>query len=141
MKQGILLLAAAMMAFGEEAIRPGASVYVNPMDGFGGHVYMALRVASVPLLVTNQRNLAEYELAGNEEKPAGRKFGFPKAGKGIVVMRLQKVKTGEVLYTTNVRTDKASGGPWHAAKAFALDLEVAVRSGRVAKSTATAGLE
>ena len=54
--------------------------------------------------------------------------------RNIVMIQLQKVRTGEVLFRTNLGTGKANGGRWMAAQSFAREFEIAVRSGRAQKS-------
>jgi hypothetical protein len=144
MKQSLLFLAAALVLCGQEAVHFGAKVYIHPMDGFGSYVYNAFRVKGVPVELVGRREAAEYELTGNEEREATAHKGMLRipflpsgGGRKVAVLRLQKVKTGEVLFTKTYGTDEANNGRRGGADACATDLEQKIRQQGVRRAVTT----
>jgi len=133
MKLFLLFLAAVLVLCGQQPLPFGAKVYIHPMDGFGSYVYNAFRMRGVPVDLVARRESAEYELSGNEEREETAKKGkhipFLPAGGGrkVAVLRLQKVTTGEILFTKTYPTDEANKGRRGGADACATDLEQKIR--------------
>src|SRR6187551_2816380 len=144
MKQILLFLVAAFVMFGQEPLRFGAKVYIHPMDGFGSYLYNAFRVKGVPVDLVERREAAEYELSGSEEREEVTKkrkhipFLPTGGGRKVAVLRLQKVTTGEVLFTKTYPTDEANHGRRGGADACATDLELKIRKEGVRRAPAAA---
>lgn len=140
MKQSLLFLAAALVLCGQEAIPFGAKIYIHPMDGFGTYLFNAFRVKDVPVNLVGRRESAEFELTGNEEREGavqkGLRIPYLRQGGGrkVAVLRLQKVATGEVLFTKTYGTDDASNGRRGGAEACASDLEMKIRQAGVRRT-------
>ena len=130
----LLLAAAGICLSASEPILYGTRIYVHPMDGLGSYIYNAFRVKGVPVELVGRREAAELELTGNEETEDGvrkRRFRLPIWPNGdekrVAVLRLQKVTTGEVLFTKTYSTSENNNGRRGGAEACAADLELRIR--------------
>jgi len=130
----LLLAAAGISLSAAEPILYGTRIYVHPMDGFGSYLYNAFRVKGVPVELVSRREAAELELTGNEEAEEGskkKKLRLPFWPDGnenrVAILRLQKVTTGEVLFTKTYSTSENNNGRRGGAEACAADLELKIR--------------
>lgn len=56
----------------DKSIPRNSKVYIHPMDGFEVYLMAALRKKNVPLVIVNDRELADFEIMGvSETKKAG----------------------------------------------------------------------
>lgn len=142
MKQSLLFLGAVLTVSGEAMVAPGAKIFVEPMDGFGAYVQTAFRVRGVPAKVVARRELAEFEVIGNEALQRATRprmyFRLPGGGPNVVVLRLRNVKTGEVVLENTYATDKAHRGRRGGAEAFANEVEEKIRQQLAERKAASA---
>jgi hypothetical protein len=145
MKLTLLSIGFGLALAAQAPVPRGARVYLHPIYGFGDYVHSAFREKGVPMDMVGQRARAEFELTGNgerEDAPRRRPKFLPVTllrGREVINLRLQRVATGEVVFSQTHEISKATGGRRAAALAFAGALDEWIRRSVATPGTATAG--
>ena len=114
-------------AAGTSTIPPGSKVFVAPMAGFETYLIAALDKKKVPLLVVNDKSLADFEINGASES---QKAGWAKiAFTGSIhsseeaSINVSNLKTGAIAFAYAVSKGNSVHGKQSAAEACAKHLK------------------
>lgn len=128
MAHKVIVFAAALLigstaTAASNAVQPGARVYVRDINGLGPYLTAALARKSVPLVVTNDRGKADFEIDGisESERSGWSKMMFTGSAQSreeasIIVTDL---RTGDVVFAYTVNKENAIRGRQSAAEAVA----------------------
>jgi hypothetical protein len=129
-----VLAAAAVLfcnpMFAAEKIVANSTVYIEPMDGFGGDLQAAFLKKHVELTMVDDPSKADYVLEGrNENQKAGwaKTIFVTPAPSEHASVTLKDRKTGAILFAYSVDKLAARHGPQSAAEACAKHLREAMK--------------
>ncbi len=114
--------ATAMPADADMSIPVNAKVYIAPMEGFETYVMAAFRKKNVPLVIVNNRELAQFEITGNSES---KKAGWAKTifGSGrsaeTASISVVNIRSGVVAYADSSNRNDAVRGKQSTAEKLA----------------------
>ena len=122
-----LLIGSAATAANNGAVQPGARVYVGDIDGLGPYLTAALAKKNVPLVVTTERDKADFEIDGiSESERAGWSKmmlnGSAQSREEASIM-VTNLRTGDVVFAYTVSKENAIRGRQSAAEACAKHLK------------------
>ncbi len=129
----ILLLSSSLPTASVAAtnIAPGGRVYIEKMDGFETYLAAALSKKKVQLVVTSDKDQADYVIAGNSED---KKAGWAKIvfmgnihSDAAASVTMTDKKTGDVVFAYAVNKKNTMHGQQTTAEACAKHLEAHMR--------------
>jgi len=112
-----------------KAIQAGSHVFIEPMDGFETYLSAAILKKKVPLLVTDDRDKADYIITGTShiERASWAKTifisGAPQAGASIAI---KDAKTGDLVFAYSVDKFNAARADQSTAEACAKHMKEAI---------------
>ena len=123
------------LSFPEQSIKPGARIYVAPMNnGFETYVIAGFQQKKVPLTVVTIRDRADFEMTGVSESD---KAGWAKmlflnstSTAETASIKIVNLKTGEVVFGYSVNKGNSARGKQSAGEAVAKHLKEKIDSGR-----------
>jgi hypothetical protein len=129
----VVALSCATFASGpEKKVAPGSKIFVEAADGFDTYLAAALQKKNVPVVVVNDRAIADYELSGvsDHQKAGWAKIVF--AGQihsdDQASVKLVDLKTSEVVFAYAVNKKNSLHGRQTAAEACAKHMKEAMLS-------------
>jgi hypothetical protein len=102
-----------VQAQADTTIPRNAKVYIAPMDGFETYLAAALRKKEVPLVITTDRDAADFEITGtHSKKNAGwaKTIFISPSPEATASMQVVNLKTKVVVYADSSHRTTASRG-------------------------------
>ncbi len=129
----VLALPCATYASGpEKTVAPGSKIFVEAADGFDTYLAAALQKKKVPVVVVNDRAIADYELSGvsDHQKAGWAKIVFSGQihSDEQASVKLINIKSSEVVFAYAVNKKNSLHGRQTAAEACAKHMKEVILS-------------
>ena len=123
------------LSFPEQSIKPGARIYLAPMNnGFETYVIAGFQQKKVPLTVVTIRDRADFEMTGVSESD---KAGWAKmlfmqnaSTAETASIKIVNLKTGDIVFGYSVNKGSSARGKQSAGEAVAKHVKEKIDSGR-----------